>query len=781
MGGPPPTRPGRRLRAMASSSSSGPAPWAPPRGLAPEKCFLPRTIDFVLAAVSSSSSSGPGHDAGESGAAADPTVPAYYLYPRDRLLGLCSQRTPRQVGRGLRNAGNTCFFNSVLQVLLHTQPLQSFLLSGEHCAGCQANGDGSFCALCLFEGHGREALDIGKAPVHPKALLKRLKELGGRGMHLGRQQDAHEFLRHFLDACHRSALRPVKEKNGEVPLAVQRTTLVHQLFGGYLRSQVVCLVCHNESNTFDPFLDLSLEVKNAPTLEKALEGFMKSEKLTGKNSYRCKRCMTLVEATKRFVIHKTPPLMTFQLKRFDYTQGFRGKIIKNVAFGTSLDLSRFTSTPESEAKYRLYAVIVHSGHSARSGHYFAFARHATGTWYHFDDEDVKVVAEQTVLRQQAYLLFYELESSMVPQAVPASSSSAKAPSVAASNGSASLNALNGTSDAASNGSASLNGLNSTSAAASNGRSAEPALLSTPVVLVNGNKPAKVSSASSPDTRPVVAASTGSAADTAKSAVVVAETAVTARGPLPLLPLASATSQAASNGGVAESIARPMGRGRSGLKRLRLLHVLKSNASAKRRKLACSERGDVLHINGAVAAPSGAVEEGKKSRKSKRKARTEPPEPPPRAAKAVREQTTDERAWKASSYKTQFGLAEVNRWDDNDAVPTAFVEAQRKLQPEVQRRDEHDAEYDAGKRKHKPKKQKAAFEGKTAFDLEETRRRKQKAGGGMRPGGKGKGKGKGKNKGKGKGKGKGEGKGKGQGGGSGGKGGDFGSLSWPRQS
>jgi hypothetical protein len=41
------------------------------------------------------------------------------------------------------------------------------------------------------------------------------------------------------------------------------------------------------------------------------------------------------------------------------------------------------------------------------GHYIAFARqHVTNKWYKFDDKDVEEVSEDTVKKQEAYVLFY---------------------------------------------------------------------------------------------------------------------------------------------------------------------------------------------------------------------------------------------------------------------------------------------------------------------------------------------------------------------------------------
>ncbi len=98
------------------------------------------------------------------------------------------------------------------------------------------------------------------------------------------------------------------------------TTVIHSIFGGYLRSQVHCLSCKHDSNTFDPFLDLNLEVRNFVTIEKALHHFTASERLDADNLYLCSNCGKRVIAERRLTIRTAPPVLTLQLKRFDFSK-----------------------------------------------------------------------------------------------------------------------------------------------------------------------------------------------------------------------------------------------------------------------------------------------------------------------------------------------------------------------------------------------------------------------------------------------------------------------------
>ncbi|KAL9955427.1 hypothetical protein ACROYT_G036754 [Oculina patagonica] len=308
----------------------------------------------------------------------------------------------RRVGPGLNNMGNTCFLNSVLQVLTYTPPLVNYLASKEHGEKCRSVG---FCMLCELQKHIVRSFSHhqGEA-IKPMAIIQKLKFIA-KHLRFGHQEDAHEFLRYVIDGMQKSCLA-ADGYTEKLDRMSKQTTMVHQVFGGYYRSQVRCLKCKNNSNTFDPLMDIMLDIKHVPSVEKALQRSVKMELLDGENLYMCPRCKRKVPAHKQFLIHRAPNILTLQLKRFDYNQSFGGKISKQIEYTEYLNLRPYMTSQGPPIKYRLYAVLVHSGYSSNSGHYYCYIRASNGIWYQMNDSIVRQVAMKAVLSQQAYLLFY---------------------------------------------------------------------------------------------------------------------------------------------------------------------------------------------------------------------------------------------------------------------------------------------------------------------------------------------------------------------------------------
>ncbi|XP_047428386.1 ubiquitin carboxyl-terminal hydrolase 36 isoform X1 [Mugil cephalus] len=322
-------------------------------------------------------------------------APQKMLFPANKLT-LKWERVYR-VGAGLHNLGNTCFLNSTVQCLTYTPPLANYLLSKEHSRVCHQSG---FCMICVMQNHIIQAFANTDNAIKPVSFIRDLKKIA-RPFRFGSQEDAHEFLRYTIDAMQKACLNGYPKLDRQT----QATTLVHQIFGGYLRSRVKCSICKSVSDTYDPYLDIAVEIRQAANIVRALELFVKPDVLSGENAYMCAKCKKKVPATKRFTVHRTSNVLTLSLKRFANFSG--GKITKDVGYPEFLNIRPFMSQNSGDpVMYGLYAVLVHSGYSCHAGHYYCYVKASNGQWYQMNDSIVHSSNIKVVLNQQAYVLFY---------------------------------------------------------------------------------------------------------------------------------------------------------------------------------------------------------------------------------------------------------------------------------------------------------------------------------------------------------------------------------------
>ncbi|XP_067390205.1 ubiquitin carboxyl-terminal hydrolase 31 [Emydura macquarii macquarii] len=206
---------------------------------------------------------------------------------------------------GLKNHGNTCFMNAVLQCLSNTELFAEYLALEHYRAGRPAGGDGE--PPCAGHGDGpalgpAAAAGPGAPPANgvpppPKGevteqlaqLVRALWTLEYTPQHSrefksivsknsmqyrgNSQHDAQEFLLWLLDRVHED-LNNVVKHNGRPPLKPPledvalleasgfpiNSSFIQELFQAQYRSSLTCPHCQKQSNTFDPFLCISLPI-----------------------------------------------------------------------------------------------------------------------------------------------------------------------------------------------------------------------------------------------------------------------------------------------------------------------------------------------------------------------------------------------------------------------------------------------------------------------------------------------------------------------------------------
>ncbi|QIX00577.1 hypothetical protein AMS68_006094 [Peltaster fructicola] len=353
--------------------------------------------------------------------------------------------------RGIYNMGQTCFMSVILQSLVHNPFLRAFYLNeGHRSSECEREA----CVSCAMDDIFTDFYGYEKHEGYGAVHMLQGCWKGGGGLAGYSQQDAHEYLGSILNGLHTANIDEDDDSVSATRDAKDCDCVIHQTFGGTYRSTVTCKVCKNTNTTYDPFTDLSLDIRNTTTsskkkklglangtsstkeslpmdLTECLDRFTSPELLSADN-YTCRKCDKGQEAEKRMRLHNLPPVLPIHLKRSHSKSSSQStKVETKVRFPFTFDISPYTtaqsptkksakqvedsaenndkekSAPRPEAIYWLSSVVVHKG-KIDNGHYISYSRQGD-EWFRFDDSMVVKVDDKEVLGAEAYMLFYVIQ------------------------------------------------------------------------------------------------------------------------------------------------------------------------------------------------------------------------------------------------------------------------------------------------------------------------------------------------------------------------------------
>lgn len=187
---------------------------------------------------------------------------------------------------GIRNHGNTCFINSILQCLSYTEILAEYFVLDQYkhdlrrrrrlsaFTRAHATGRGE-----LTEQFATLIKSLWSLQYDPEISdrFKSLVDKYGSQYKGGSQHDAQEFLLWLLDRVHeelntatKKKYKRLKDLPGRPDDVVAAESLanymrcnnsfVMDIFQAQFRSSLTCPSCERQSNTFDPFLCVSLPI-----------------------------------------------------------------------------------------------------------------------------------------------------------------------------------------------------------------------------------------------------------------------------------------------------------------------------------------------------------------------------------------------------------------------------------------------------------------------------------------------------------------------------------------
>ncbi|XP_050685922.1 ubiquitin carboxyl-terminal hydrolase 31-like isoform X1 [Eriocheir sinensis] len=266
----------------------------------PKKKYLTRVSSFVSRVASKVQGGGVGGGSGGLGVVIGTNVVAGNATTRGRLersktISVSDLRTAKVEdcvefvdGRvpgimGIRNHGNTCFINAVIQCLCHTDVLAEYFVLDQY------KHDLARCNKINSKKYGTRGEITEQLAVLLKALwtLRYIPDLSMNfkntvdkyeSLYRGSQQhDAAEFLMFVLDKVHedlntasKRKYKKIKNTYGRPDEIVAAETLanhlrcnssfIQEIFQAQFRSSLKCPHCQKESNTFDPFVCVSIPI-----------------------------------------------------------------------------------------------------------------------------------------------------------------------------------------------------------------------------------------------------------------------------------------------------------------------------------------------------------------------------------------------------------------------------------------------------------------------------------------------------------------------------------------
>ena len=319
---------------------------------------------------------------------------------------------------GLTNLGNTCFMNTCLQNLIHSEDFIKRLLGKEKEIDKHTPITLKFLNLCKeMESSSRSRT------VTPSEFKQKFGSKHSLFRGFG-QNDTQEFCRVLLEDMNRE-LNEVKHKAPYKELTTvnkekivcdrefdelfrsRESSIIIDSFYGQIINIFTCR-CSFRTYSFQKVLDLPLllqSINSIVSIDQLLDSYFQGEDI--QFGTKCEKCGKKAVHRKEIRISRPPNILILSLQRINARTQRKNNC--SVSFKENLDISRYID-PEcghsKECMYSLYGIGNHSG-SINFGHYYAYIKLNDNCWYEFNDSYVSQMGRISTSSCTAYTLFYK--------------------------------------------------------------------------------------------------------------------------------------------------------------------------------------------------------------------------------------------------------------------------------------------------------------------------------------------------------------------------------------